>query len=54
MMRDVVSPEYTEHSARVQADHYREIAARFRLMPISSPWPVCGGICGGWRRSMTS
>jgi hypothetical protein len=37
VMRDVVSPDYNEHSARVQADHYREIAARFRLMADIEP-----------------
>jgi len=53
-MSDVVTPDYIEHAARVQEDHYREVAARLRLMADIEPWPACGGICGGWRRSMTS
>jgi len=37
MMSDIVVPDYIEHSARVQAEHYREVAARLRLMADIEP-----------------
>jgi hypothetical protein len=37
MMSDVVTPDYIEHAARVQEDHYREVAARLRLMADIEP-----------------
>jgi hypothetical protein len=36
-MSDVVVPDYIEHSARMQAEHYRKVAARFRLMADIEP-----------------
>ena len=37
MMSYVASHDYIEHSARVQEDHYREVAARLRLMADIEP-----------------
>ena len=37
MMSDVVTPDYIEDAARVQEDHYREVAARLRLMADIEP-----------------
>jgi hypothetical protein len=37
MMSDVVTPDYIEHAARMQADHYLEVAARLRLMADIEP-----------------
>jgi hypothetical protein len=37
MMRDIRDPDHIEHSARVQAQHYRELAAQFRLMADIEP-----------------
>ena len=31
-MSDIGDPDHIEHSARVQAQHYRELAAQFRQM----------------------
>ena len=40
-MSDNVVPDYIEHSARMQAEHYRKVAARFRLQGCG-PLPVDG------------
>jgi hypothetical protein len=37
MMRDAETPDYIEHAARMEADHYREVAARLRLMADIEP-----------------
>jgi hypothetical protein len=36
-MSDIGNPDHIEHSARVQAQHYRELAAQFRLMADVEP-----------------
>jgi hypothetical protein len=36
-MSDIVVPDYIEHSARMQAEHYRKAAERFRLMADIEP-----------------
>jgi len=37
MMTDVMTPDYIEDAARAQEDHYREVAARLRLMADIEP-----------------
>jgi hypothetical protein len=36
-MSDAETPDYIDHATRVQADHYREVAARLRLMADIEP-----------------
>ena len=36
-MSDIGNPDHIEHSARVQAAHYRETAAQFRAMADIEP-----------------
>jgi hypothetical protein len=36
-MSDIRDPDHIGHSARVQAQHYRELVAQFRLMADIEP-----------------